>query len=249
MRIGIVGTGHIGSTVARRLSGDGHEVKIANSRGPHTLQDLAAETGATAVTAADAVHGVQVIVLSVPLGRMLPLRELLADVPDGVVVIDTSNYYPSRDGQIPELDRGEVEGLWVARQLGMPIIKAWNAVLAGSFAEKGRPPGQATRIVLPVAGDDPVAKRLAMELVEATGFDAYDAGLLEESWRIQPGNPGFCADLDLEQLRRALSQADRARAPRRRDLGIKAIAALGDHDNADVLHLYRALTKSPGIRS
>jgi predicted dinucleotide-binding enzyme len=188
-------------------------------------------------------------VLSVPLLRMTELREVLAHAAEDVVVVDTSNYYPSRDGHVPELDDGEVEGLWVTRQIGHDIVKAWNAILSGSLALKGRPSGDEGRIALPVAGDDLRAKGVALELVEATGFDAYDAGSLAESWRIQPGNPGFCADLDVAQLRLALTQADTALASRRRDIGIEAIAALGDHDNDDILHLYRALTKSPALRS
>jgi predicted dinucleotide-binding enzyme len=249
MRIGIVGTGNVGATVARRLGSAGHTIKIANSRWPHTLQELATETGATPVTVSDAFCEVEVVVLSVPLGRISELREHLAGVSGEVVIVDTSNYYPSRDGHVPELDGGEIEAQWVARQIGKPIVKAWSAILAGSFATKGRPSGEDGRIALPVAGHDPPDKRVAIELVEATGFDAFDLGSLADSWRIQPGNPGFCADLDVAELRVALAQADRTRAPLRRDIGIEAISALGEHGNDDVLHPYRALTKSPGIRS
>ena len=246
MNVAVVGAGSIGATVARKLSAAGHQVSVANSRGPETLADFAAEIGATAADAASAVQRAETVIVSVPLGRLSALRRILAPLPDGVAVLDTSNYYPSRDGHIRELDAGATEARWASEQLGRPVTKAWNAVLYGSFAEKGRALGEPGRIALPVAGDDPAAKEIAVRLVEATGFDAYDAGALEESWRFQPGNPAFCADLDLAQLRLALAQADRVRAPRRRDLGIEGIEAFGEHTNDDVLHLYRALTKSPG---
>lgn len=246
MKIGILGTGHIGATVARKLAAAGHTVKVANSRGADTLTAFAAEIGATAASAVQAVTGVDAIVLSIPLARLPDIAALLAGVPDEVVVIDTSNYYPARDGHIAALDAGEVEGLWVSAQIGRPVVKAWNAILWGSLADKGRPAGRPGRIALPVAGDDPAAKRIASELVDATGFDAVDAGPLADSWRIQPGNPAFCTDLSAEQLRQALPLADRRLAPRRRDLGIEAIGLFGEHTSNDILHLYRALTKSSG---
>lgn len=245
MKIGILGIGHIGATIARKLAAAGHEVKIANSRGPETLATFAAEIGAKAATAEDAVRGVDAVILSLPITGLSAIAGFLKNLPDNVPVIDTSNYYPHRDGQIPALDNGEVEGAWVSAQIGRPITKAWNAVLWGSLADKGQPAGSPGRITLPVAGDDAVAKKLAIELVNATGFDAIDAGSLQDSWRIQPGNPAFCGDLNGDQLRQALTMADRVLAPRRRDIGIEAVAAMGDVTSDDVLHLYRALSKSP----
>ena len=124
MKIGILGTGYIGKTLVRKLSAAGHTVLFANSRGPETLKDLAEETGATAVTAAEAVQGVDVIITSIPFGKSASLKEILSAVPADVPVIDTSNYYPQRDGHIPEVDEGQVDSLWVQEQFGHSVVKA-----------------------------------------------------------------------------------------------------------------------------
>jgi len=226
MRIGIIGTGNIGTTLIRKLTRAGHAVQMANSRGPETLGELAEETGAQAVTAPEAAQGVDVVILSIPLNRLSRMKALLAQLPDGVVVADTSNYYPHRDGNIPALDRGDqTESEWVSQQIGHPVIKAWNNVLAGTFADKGLPPGAEGRIALSVAGDNPAAKQTVLSLVEDTGFDAIDGGSLAESWRQQPGTPGYCTDLTADELRRALAAADRSHAPQVRDEVIRQVAA------------------------
>lgn len=246
MKIGIIGAGYIGETLVRKLSAAGHTVSVANSRGPDTLRDLANETGATAVFAADAVNGVDVVILSVPPPRMPSLKGLLANAPPGIPVIDTSNYYPLRDGHIPELDDGKVESVWVQEQIGRPIIKAWNAVLAGTLKRNGQPRGQAGRIAIPVAGDDQHAKQIAMGLVDATGFDAIDAGSIAESWRIQTGNPAYCTELTLPQLEEALKLADKALAPMRRDAGMQVVLTFGEHfSNDELLKVNRAVVRFP----
>jgi predicted dinucleotide-binding enzyme len=110
-------------------------------------------------------------------------------VPTDVAVIDTSNYYPFRDGAITEVDGGKPESVWVSEQIGRPVVKAWNAVLAVTLSEKGQPNGAPRRIAIPVAGDDSAAKATAMELVEATGFDPLDKShrlLASATW-----HPGF----------------------------------------------------------
>ena len=190
MRIGIIGTGNIGKTLARKLSAGGHTVTVANSRGPETIDAEALEFGARAATSSDAVKGADVVILSIPFARIPTLANLLAsEVPGEAVVIDTSNYYPHRDGKIDAIERGQVESLWVAEQLGRPIVKAWNAVLAGTFQEKGVPAGTPGRIAIPVAADSDEAKRVGMKLVDETGFDPFDAGSLADSWRISRGSP------------------------------------------------------------
>jgi predicted dinucleotide-binding enzyme len=242
MNIGIIGTGHIGTTLIRKFTRAGHTVQMANSRGPETLQELAQETGAQAVTAQEAVQGVDVIILSIPLDKLPLMKEVLAQVPDKVVVADTSNYYPFRDGHIPALDSGDqTESEWVSEQIGHPVIKAWNNVLAGTFADKGLPPGTEGRLALSVAGDDPAAKQTVLSLVENTGFDAIDGGTLAESWRQQPGTPGYCTELTAEELRSALAAADRSRAPQVRDEIIKQLASRDYKvSNEDILHLNRS---------
>jgi predicted dinucleotide-binding enzyme len=240
MRIGIIGTGNIGSTLARKLARAGHAIRIANSRGPATLKDLADETGATPVTAREATHGVDVVILSIPFGQLPFLKELFADVSDEVVVADTSNYFPFRDGEIPGIDGSKVESVWVADQIGHPVIKAWNNVLAASLAEKGLPAGAGGRIALPVAGDDPTAKKIVMSLVEDTGFDAIDGGSLAESWRQQPITAAYCTELTADKLREALAVADRASAPQRREEMVKKFIALGDTiTTEDIVRLHR----------
>ncbi|MGY2025533.1 NADPH-dependent F420 reductase [Nocardia gipuzkoensis] len=218
MRIGVIGTGFIGKTLAVKLSAAGHEVKVANSRGPETIGADLLVSGARAVAAADAVRDVDVVILSIPLNRIPGIAPLIATVPAETVVIDTSNYYPSRDSVIEVIEAGQVESLWVAEQLGRPIVKAWNAIGAHSLAERGTPAGTDGRIAIPVAADDEKARAVGMALVEDTGFDGFDAGTLAQSWRQQPGSPCYCTDLTSDEMRTALAAAEVARLPKRRDL-------------------------------
>ncbi|WNG28837.1 NADP oxidoreductase [Cystobacter fuscus] len=223
MKIGIIGAGYIGKTLVRKLSGAGHDVKVANSRGPDTIEADVLAQGGRAVTAAEAVVDVDVVILSIPLGRIPGMAQLLSLVPSATVVIDTSNYYPFRDGKIDAIEAGQVESLWVAGQLGRPIVKAWNSIGSHSFATKGKPAGTPDRIALPVAADRDTDRRVGMALVEDTGFDAFDAGTLAESWRQQPGAPCYCTDLTREELPAARATAEAARLPKRRDLSVAAI--------------------------
>ena len=213
--------------MARKLAASGDEVKLANSKGPETIRDLARDVGAIAVSKEDAVQGVSVIVLAIPFAKYRDLAGHFNDVPADVVVIDTSNYYPFRDGSIAEVDGGKPESVWVSEQIGRPVVKAWNAVLAATLAERGQPKGASGRIAIPVAGDDAKAKATAIQLVEATGFDALDAGSLSDSWRQQPGAPAYCTELPANELKSALQSADRSRAPGNRDALIKEFMAAG----------------------
>jgi predicted dinucleotide-binding enzyme len=225
MKIGIIGAGNIGATIAKKLSADGHDVKLANSRGPETIRDLALDIGVAAVSKEEAVKDVDAIVLSVPIAKYADLAGLFDDVAANVVVIDTSNYYPFRDGVINDIEQGKPETVWVSEQIGRSVVKAWNAVLSHTLAEKGEPDGAANRIAIPVAGNDAKAKETTMELVRATGFDALDAGTLAESWRQQPGTPAYCTELTADALTSALSSADKERAPANRDALIKEFMA------------------------
>jgi predicted dinucleotide-binding enzyme len=223
MKIGILGTGHIGKTLVRTLSAAGHDVKVANSRGPDTIERDVLASGGRAVTAQEAVVDVDVVILSIPLNRLPGIAPLIASVPAETVVIDTSNYYPARDGRIEAIEAGQVESLWVSEQLGRPIVKAWNAIGSDSFARKGKPAGSQDRIAIPVAAENDRDRKVGMALVEDTGFDAFDAGTLADSWRQQPGAPGYCTDLTLEEMPAAHAAAERARLPKRRDLAVAAI--------------------------
>jgi predicted dinucleotide-binding enzyme len=215
MRIGIIGAGQIGGTLTRRLTELGHEVLVANSRGPETLGDLAAETGATAVPVREAVRGVDLVVVTIPEKNIPSLPAgLFADTDERVVVVDTGNYYPrQRDGRIEAIEAGMPESRWVEQQLGRPVVKAFNNIFARHLLEFGRPAGTPERIALPVAGDDPAAKAIVLRLVDDLCFDAIDAGGLHESWRQQPGTPVYTTDLDAAGVRRALSAARKDRTP------------------------------------
>ncbi|CAO5183565.1 8-hydroxy-5-deazaflavin:NADPH oxidoreductase [Frankia sp. AiPs1] len=229
MRIGVIGAGYIGKTLALKLSAAGHDVKVANSRGPETIGADVLVSGARAVPAADAVKDVDVVILSIPFSKIPAVAPLLSAVPDETVVIDTSNYYPARDGKIDAVEAGQVESLWVAEQLGRPIAKAWNAIGADSFAEKGKPAGAPDRITLPIAADRDEYRRVTLTLVEDTGLDAFDAGSLADSWRQQPGAPAYCTDLTRDAMGAALAAAEKARLPKRRDLAAAAMAErMGD---------------------
>ncbi len=224
MKIGIIGAGNIGSILARRLQQLQHTVLIANSRGAETLARVARETGATPVSAAEAASGVDLLVLTIPAKNVPSLpRDLLAHLPATAPIIDTGNYYPPRDGRIREIDDGLTESEWTSRILGRPVIKTFNNITADSLQRKGMPKGAKNRIALPVSGDDPQAKRLVMALVDALGFDAFDAGSLSESWRYQAGTPAYCPDPTLEQLPSLLQRADREKAPRNRDNSSKML--------------------------
>ena len=216
MKIGIIGAGQIGGTLTRRLTKLGHEVYVANSRGPASLANLARETGARAVPVAEAARAGEVVVVTIPEAKIRDLpRDLFAGVPDDVVVIDTGNYYPrERDGRIGDIEAGMAESRWVANQLGRPMVKAFNNIYAQHLLERGHPAGSRGRIALPVAGDDKHAKETVMRLVNQLGFDAVDAGGLDESWRQQPGTPVYATDFDAEGVRRALAQASKERAPK-----------------------------------
>ena len=214
MNIGIIGAGNIGGTLAGRFSALGHHVSVANSRGPETLADLARETGATPVSVTAAAHAGEVVVLTIPLGRVPDLPEdLFKDVPPSVVVIDTCNYYPRRDGRIDEILSGTPESQWVERRLGYPVVKAFNNIRAQHLMELGRPAGTPGRIALPISGGDPRARQVVLKLCDELGFDGVDAGPLSESWRQQPGTPVYTTDLDAEGVRQALQNASKERRP------------------------------------
>jgi predicted dinucleotide-binding enzyme len=229
MKIGIIGVGHIGKTLALKLSAAGHEVAVANSRGPENIGTDVLATGAKPVTVQQAVKDKDVIIISIPLNRIPDIVPLFADVSDETVVIDTSNYYPARDNKIESIEAGQVESLWVQEQLGRPVAKAWNAIGSDSFAKKGKPVGSPDRIAIPVAADREIDRKATMALVEDTGFDAFDTGSLADSWRQQPGAPAYCTDLTFQEIPAAIAAADRARLPKRRDLAVAAFQErLGD---------------------
>ncbi|WP_338104210.1 NADPH-dependent F420 reductase [Streptomyces barkulensis] len=210
MKIGIIGAGNIGGNLTRRLTALGHEVSVANSRGPHTLTALAEETGATPVAAAEAARGAEVVVVTVPLKAVPDLPSGLLDgAAPGAAVIDTGNYYPrQRDGRIDAIeDEGLTESRWTERQIGHPVVKAFNGTYAQDILDRPRPAGDPGRMALPVAGDDEDAKRRVRDLVEEMGFDTVDAGGIDDSWRQQPGTPVYGLRAGTGEVAAALAEA------------------------------------------
>jgi predicted dinucleotide-binding enzyme len=229
MKVGILGTGNIGRTLARKLSAAGYEIEVANSRGPETIPAEVTEFGARAVTSKEAVADAHVVILSIPLGSIVAIAPLLQGLPADTVIIDTSNYYPQRDGTIDAIEAGQAESEWVSEQLGRPVAKAWNAIGSDALAKKGRSEGAHDRLAIPVAANNERDCNVAMALVHDTGLDAVKAGTLAQSWRQQPGAPCYCTDLTHLEIPAALAAAERARLPKRRDLAFSAIAErMGD---------------------
>lgn len=223
MKIGMLGVGNIGKNLAQKLSAAGYELKVANSRGPETIDADVLSSGALAVDASDVVKDVDVLILSIPLIRIPGVAPLLASLPAEAVVVDTSNYYPARDSRIEAIDDGQIESLWVQQEIGRSVVKAWNAIGSDSLARKGLPAGSPGRIAIPVAADDEKQRAVGMALVEDTGFDGFDAGALAQSWRQQPGAPAYCTDLTRDEMPAALAAAEAERLPKRRDIAVAAI--------------------------
>jgi len=209
MKIGIIGAGNIGGNLTRRLTALGHDVSVANSRGPHTLTALAEETGATPVPAEEAARGAEVVVVTVPVKALPDLPSGLLDgAADDVAVIDTGNYYPQRDGRIAAIeDEGLTESRYAEREIGHPVIKAFNGTYAQDLLERSHPAGHPDRMALPVAGDDDVAKSKVRDLIDELGFDTVDVGGLDDSWRQQPGTPVYGLREGADAVTKALGEA------------------------------------------
>ena len=208
--VGIIGAGHIGSTLARGLVEHGYDVVISNSRGPETLAPLIAELGekAKAGTVADAADFGDVVIVTVPLKayKEVPVAPLA-----GKIVLDTNNYYPERDGHFPELDSESTttSELLQAHLPKSKVVKAFNHIYASELTSDGRPAGTPNRRALVIAGNDADAKRTVTTLLDEFGFDTVDAGPLSESWRIQRDTPGYGPRRTAEELRRDLAAAQR----------------------------------------
>ncbi len=214
MKIGIIGAGNIGGNLTRRLTALGHDVSVANSRGPHTLTALGEETGATPVRVEDAARGAEVVVIAIPVKAVADLPSGLLDgAAEGVAVIDTGNYYPQRDGRIAGIeDEGLTESRWTERQIGHPVVKAFNGTYAQDILDGPRPAGAPDRMALPVAGDDETAKRRVRALIDELGFDTVDAGGIDDSWRQQPGTPVYGLRAGLDAVTKALAEASPERS-------------------------------------
>jgi hypothetical protein len=203
MRIGIIGAGRIGATLARRFAAAGHDIAIANSRKPHTLRDLANELGDRVhpVLAEEAARSGDLVVVSVPFGRY---TELPTEGLAGKTVIDTCNYYPERDGNYPELDQDRTTSSELIQDhlRGAHVVKAFNTMRWDHLRDYGRQSSAQRRYALPLSGDDVGAKRKVQDLIELLGFEPVDlGGLASGGRRQQPGSPVYLADLTGDELR------------------------------------------------
>jgi predicted dinucleotide-binding enzyme len=208
--IGFIGAGNIGQAVARLALDHGYDVVLSNSRGPETLGDVVAGLGshAEADTAEGAAQRGDIVVVTIPLKAY---REVPVEPLAGKVVIDTNNYYPQRDGQIAELDDASTTSaaLLQAHLPGSHVVKAFNHIMSSHLTEHAQPAGSEGRRALAIAGDDPGAKTTVAGLIDELGFDTVDVGPLGESWRIEPGTPGYGPRLDAAGMREALAAAQR----------------------------------------
>jgi predicted dinucleotide-binding enzyme len=206
MRIGLVGAGAIGQGLARLAAAAGYGVSLSNSRGPDSLRDLAERLGVQAATVDDVVQESDFSVLTIPFNR-------LADIDPapfkGRVVLDTNNYYPTRDGRYPELDENRTTTSELVQQHleGATVVKAFNAIMAGDLVAPFGLPGR--RRALPIAGDDAAALASAGDFHERIGFDVVSTGSLADSWRFERAKPAYCIPLDRDELVAALAAAER----------------------------------------
>ncbi|UOK42147.1 MULTISPECIES: NADPH-dependent F420 reductase [Flavobacterium] len=215
MKIGIIGTGAIGGTIAKKMIAAGHQVKVSNRDVFEELEKKANEIGALPASLMDVVKNVDVVILSVPTIAIPDLpKNLFEESPQNLIIVDTANYYPFRDGEIEELKAGKVESEWVSEQIGRPVIKAFNNLLAQSLVSGNE------NIAMAISGNDENAKKIVSGLVKDAGFDFVDAGLLSQSWKHQPGTPAYCTELNSSDLKEALENADKKTAPQIRDLAI-----------------------------
>jgi len=225
MNIGIIGTGPIGSTLAIKLAKAGHQIKVTNTREMPELEKIAEKLGAAAATLENVVKDVDAIIFSMPFGAYKDLpKDLLKKVPQDVVVMDTSNYYPFRDGDIAELEQIS-ESEYISGILGMQLTKVFNNILEYTLKHHGKETGAEGRIAISVAGDNQAHKLVVSQLVDQTGFDTVDGGTLSESWRQQPGTPAYCTELNAAQLKQALADAEKGKAPAVRDEIMDALMA------------------------
>ncbi|MFP7254645.1 NAD(P)-binding domain-containing protein [Terribacillus goriensis] len=244
MKFGIIGAGSIGSIISKKLVESGHDVKIADARGMEHLEgkDLAGKP----VRAEDAITNIEVLILSLPLRVLSSVRNIIGQVGEEVIVVDTSNYYPGRDDKIEEIEDGMVESIWVSNQLGRPIIKAFNNLLAYTLENEGTPEGASGRIAMAVAGDDVKQKQIIMDVVNQIGFDTVDGGSLSDSWRQQPGTPAYCTELTQYELTKALERANKERAPLLRDKVMEMLSVSNPKllSKKDILNMNREIYNS-----
>jgi 8-hydroxy-5-deazaflavin:NADPH oxidoreductase len=240
MRFGIIGAGPIGSIISKKLVKIGYDVKIADARGIERLEGK--EFAGTPVRVEDVIKNIEVLIISLPIKAMPSIRDIINQVGEEVIIVDTSNYYPFRDGKIEEIENGMVESVWVYNQLGRPIIKAFNNLLAYTLVNEGTSQDSNGRIAMAVAGNGQSQKQVVMDVVNELGFDAVDSGSLSDSWRQQPGTPAYCTELTKDELMIALKKANKEKAPLLRDKVIESYQP--GYSHKDIVNLNREIYNS-----
>src|SRR6266446_4253041 len=242
MNIGVIGTGDIGAVILKKLRDAGYPVKMANSKGPDSLRELSAKTGAIPVSVEEVVQGVDILFLVLP-QKAFPVlpKGLLNKAKKETIVIDVGNYYPWRDGRIDEIESGLTESAWVEKQIGRPVFKVLNSIVAKALAGAGRPTGSRDRVALPISGDNPKAKEIVAQLIDRIGFDSVDAGTIAESRRQQPGSPVYCTNPTKEELQLWLKKVDRSSLATNRERALKAFYPTRDADYQAQMEAHRSV--------
>jgi len=242
MNFGVIGPGDIGEVIIRKLRDAGYPVKMANSRGPESLKDLAAKTGAIPASLEQVVQDVDMLFIVVPQKAIPELpKGLLKKARKETIVIDVGNYYPFRDGRIAELENGLTESVWVERQTGRPVVKVLNTISSKALMAAGRPAGSRDRVALPISGDNTKAKEIVAQLIDRIGFDSVDAGTIAESWRQQPGSPVYCTNPTKEELQLWLKKVDRSSLATNRERALKAFYPTRDADYQAQIEAHRSV--------
>ncbi|HDG8499622.1 TPA: NAD(P)-binding domain-containing protein [Staphylococcus aureus] len=237
MKFGIIGSGEIGATLSHKLYDNGHQVKVADVRSIKHLEGK--NIGGQAVELENISEDIDVLILSIPIDVMPKVRHIISNMSENIIIVDTSNYYPFRNNKIEAIENGIPESVWVSQQLGKSVIKAFNNQLAYTLANKGAPKDSENRIAMAVAGNDIKEKEIIMNIVSEVGFDTIDSGELKDSWRQQPGTPAYCTELNKEDLKAALENANKNEAPYRRDKVIENISS--EFTSEDIVKLNRKI--------
>src|SRR6266704_7073740 len=242
MNIGMIRKGDIGEVNVRKLRDAGYPVKMANSRGPESLKDLAAKTGAIPASLEQVVQDIDMLFVVVPQKAIPELpKGLLKKARKETIVIDVGNYYSWRDGRIDEIESGLTDSAWVEKQIGRPVVKVLNSIGSKSLAGAGRLHGSRDRVALPISGDNPKAKETVAQLIDRIGFDSVDAGTIAESWRQQPGSPVYCTNPTKEELRLWLKKVDRSSLAANREKVLKAYYPTRDADYQAQIEAHRSV--------
>ncbi|WP_414049105.1 NADPH-dependent F420 reductase [Macrococcus animalis] len=213
MKIGILGAGPIGTTISKHLYNVGHDVKIADVRSIDKLEGK--DFKGSAVTFDEAIQNIDVLIISIPFNVVPTIKEKLSYLGENTIIIDTTNYYPFRDGNIQAIEEGKVESVWVSEQIGRPVIKAFNNLLAMTLQNITSTDNK--KIAMAISGDNQNHKDTVKNMVNEIGIDVVDNGVISNSWRHQPGAPAYCTELDKDQLQRALQIAEKSNIPVNRD--------------------------------